>query len=99
MTTGAMVVHVHRPPTWLPDGYRDSQIFRLSLFGHLGLKDYGYATMQNLIPSFPSIVPGWRAGIKFCHLDTLTSETRDAFLVEGEGGVEEDLTGGDGGAR
>ena len=44
-----------------------------------------YATPQNLI--------------QFCQLATLTSETRDAFPVEGEGGVEEDLTGGDGGAR
>ena len=30
-----------------------------------------YATLQNVIPSFPWIVPGWRAGIKFCHLATL----------------------------
>ena len=33
------------------------------------------------------------------HLETLTSETNDAFLVEGEGGVEEDLRGGEGGVR
>ena len=31
------------------------------------------ARLQNLIPSFPWIVPGWRAwGIKFCHLATLS---------------------------
>ena len=28
-----------------------------------------------------------------------TSDTRDAFLVEGEGGVEDDLTGCNGGVR
>ena len=57
----------------LPDGC--SQIFRLYAFGPLGLKDYGSATLRckfdpflsldcgglNLIPSFPWIVPGWRA--------------------------------------
>ena len=36
------------------------------------------ARWQNLIPSFPWIVPGWRAwgaqGIKVCHLATLESE-------------------------
>ena len=32
------------PGTWLPDG--DSQIFRLYVFGPLGLMDYGSATQR-----------------------------------------------------
>ena len=52
--------HYHAP--WLPDGY--SQIFRSYVFGPLGLRDYGSATLQNLIPSFPWIAtprpPPWR---------------------------------------
>ena len=31
------------------------------MFGPPGLKDYGSAMVQNLIPSFPWIAPGWRA--------------------------------------
>ena len=30
--------------SWLPDGY--SQIFRLYVFGHSGLKDYGSDTLR-----------------------------------------------------
>ena len=30
-----------------------------------------YATLQNVIPSFPWLAPGWREGIKFCHLATM----------------------------
>ena len=37
--------------SWLPDGY--NQIFRLYEFGPSGLKDYGSAALQNLIPFFP----------------------------------------------
>ena len=37
--------------TRLPDG--ESQILRLYAFGSLGLKDY--ATLQNVIPSFPPV--------------------------------------------
>ena len=32
------------------------------MFGPLGLKDYGSATLQNLILSFPWIAPGWTVG-------------------------------------
>ena len=32
---------------WLPDGY--SQIFRSYVFGPLGLKDYGSATLRSKI--------------------------------------------------
>ena len=39
-------------PLW-PNFY----IHRLYLFGHSGLKDYGFATLQNLIPSFTRIAP------------------------------------------
>ena len=39
---------------WLPDGY--SQIFRSYVFGPSGLW-LRYATLQNLIPSFPFIAP------------------------------------------
>ena len=54
-----------RPQAWLPDG--DSQIFRSYCIRMcLALPAFGlwlrYATLQNLIPSFPWIVPGWRAG-------------------------------------
>ena len=47
---------------WLPDGY--SQIFRSYVFGPSGfwtMAPLRYATLQNLIPSFPWIAPGWRA--------------------------------------
>ena len=33
-----------KPKAWLPDGY--SQILRLYVFGHSGLKDYGSATLR-----------------------------------------------------
>ena len=57
--------------TWLPDGY--SQILRVFVFGPSGLKDYGSATLQNVIPSM-DCPPHWiqgMDGIKFCHLATL----------------------------
>ena len=41
-------------PLWLPDGY--SQIFRLYVSGPSCLKDYGSATLHNVIPYFPWIV-------------------------------------------
>ena len=70
---------------WLPDGY--SQIFRAYVFGPsasgLWLR---YATLQNLTPFFPWIVPGCRAdGVKQkrCHLATL------ALLVVDVSGANE----------
>ena len=68
--------------SWLPDGH--SQISRQYVFGPLGLKDYGSAMLQNLIPSFPWIAPppclpprrNPRKGkdrIKYCRLATLLS--------------------------
>ena len=57
----AMLLQHQGTRSWLPDGY--CQIFRLYLFGPLGLKAYGSATLQNFIPSSPWIVSGgWRAG-------------------------------------
>ena len=46
--------------SWLPDGY--SQIFRSYVFGPSGYWTMApLCTLQNVIPSFPWIVPGWRA--------------------------------------
>ena len=45
--------HSITTPTWLPDGY--IKISRLYVFDPSGLKDYGCATQQNLIPFFPWI--------------------------------------------
>ena len=48
---------IRPPPPWLPDGYR--QIVCVWPFGLEGLW-LRCATLQNLIPSFPWITPGWR---------------------------------------
>ena len=41
------------------------------MFGSSGLKDYGSATLQNLIPYFPWGAIQGKKGIKFIHLATL----------------------------
>ena len=52
------------------------------MFGPLGLEGpwLRYATLQNLIPSFPGIAPGWRGGIKFGHLATLPPNSSRVIL-------------------
>ena len=69
---------------WLPDGY--SLIFRIVCVWPFGLEGLWlrYATLQNLIPSFPWIAPHalhpgaiqGKEGIKFCHLATLDTDRR-----------------------
>ena len=49
----------HLPQAWLPDGY--SQILdRMCLALRASGLWLRYTTLQNLIPSFPWIAPGWR---------------------------------------
>ena len=65
--------------SWLSDGY--SLMFRSYVFGPLGLKDYGSATLHCKILSLPFLglrphtlhtgAMQGKEGIKFCHLVTL----------------------------